>query len=203
MSGRRRQPSSGAASCRPISSSSTCGGGSTSTCRARHKATRTAVLSGIAFGLSGILRDHLPGGGSDLQAPEPPIRSSTTQASKGCAGPSRRKISSESGRRGGGAPPNQLDLSCAGCGKGARCASTLGEIAQVDHAPAAGTGHEILRRRGVDRRGIDGCRVDRLAGRRILLLNASAKAGTCFRAINPAPSSASVAGSDCRLRLQR
>src|SRR6266545_4446257 len=46
MSGRRRQPSSGATSCRPISSSSTCGGGSTWACIARHKATRTAVLSG-------------------------------------------------------------------------------------------------------------------------------------------------------------
>ena len=34
--------------CRPTSSSNTCGGGSTSTCRARHKATRTAVLSGSA-----------------------------------------------------------------------------------------------------------------------------------------------------------
>src|SRR5690348_16892686 len=47
MSGRCRQPSSGAASCRPIGSSSTCGGESTSRCSARHRATRTAVLSGI------------------------------------------------------------------------------------------------------------------------------------------------------------
>ena len=39
---------------RPISSSSTCGGGSTWTCMARHKATRTAVLSGAAFGFSGM-----------------------------------------------------------------------------------------------------------------------------------------------------
>ncbi len=54
MSGRLRQPSSGAASLRPISSSSTCGGGSTWTCRARHKATRTAVLSGAVFGFSGM-----------------------------------------------------------------------------------------------------------------------------------------------------
>ena len=57
MSGRWRQPSSGATNLRPISSSSTCGGGSTSRCSARHKATRTAVLSGVAFELSGILRD--------------------------------------------------------------------------------------------------------------------------------------------------
>ena len=48
MSGRRRQSGSGAASCRPIRSSSTCGGASTSTCRARHRAVRTAVLSGCA-----------------------------------------------------------------------------------------------------------------------------------------------------------
>ena len=43
MSGRSRQPASGAASRSPTSSSSTCGGGSTSTCIARHSATRTAV----------------------------------------------------------------------------------------------------------------------------------------------------------------
>jgi len=48
MSGRCRQPSSGATSLRPISSSSTCGGESTCTCNARHRATRTAVLSGVA-----------------------------------------------------------------------------------------------------------------------------------------------------------
>jgi hypothetical protein len=46
MSGRWRQPSSGATSLRPISSSSTCGDGSTCTCMARHRAIRTAVLSG-------------------------------------------------------------------------------------------------------------------------------------------------------------
>src|SRR5690349_13921101 len=46
MSARPRQPSSGATSLRPISSSSTCGGGSTCTCIARHKATRSALLSG-------------------------------------------------------------------------------------------------------------------------------------------------------------
>src|SRR5689334_3292133 len=46
MSGRWRQPSSGAANCRPIVSLRTCGGASTSTCSARHSATRTAVLSG-------------------------------------------------------------------------------------------------------------------------------------------------------------
>jgi len=43
MSGRLRQPPSGATSRRSISSSSTCGGGSTETCMARHKATRTEV----------------------------------------------------------------------------------------------------------------------------------------------------------------
>src|SRR5580704_3094934 len=48
ISGRRRQSSSGATSLRPISSSITCGGGSTRTCIARHNATRTAVLSGAA-----------------------------------------------------------------------------------------------------------------------------------------------------------
>src|SRR5580704_18139606 len=48
MSGRLRHPSSGAASFKPTSSSSTCGGESTSACSARHKATRTAVLSGAA-----------------------------------------------------------------------------------------------------------------------------------------------------------
>ncbi len=53
MSGRARQPSSGAASRRPISSSITCGGGSSRTCIARHSATRTAVLSGAAV-LSGV-----------------------------------------------------------------------------------------------------------------------------------------------------
>jgi len=45
---RRRQPSAGASSFKPILSSSTCGGGSTWTCVARDKATRTAVLSGSA-----------------------------------------------------------------------------------------------------------------------------------------------------------
>jgi hypothetical protein len=45
MSGRWRQPSSGATSRRPISSSSTCGGASTRRCMARHNATRTAELS--------------------------------------------------------------------------------------------------------------------------------------------------------------
>src|SRR6185437_1915910 len=48
MSGRLCHPSSGAASFNPISSSNTCGGESTSTCSARHKAVRTAVLSGAA-----------------------------------------------------------------------------------------------------------------------------------------------------------
>ena len=43
MSGRSRQPGSGSASRSPISSSSTCGGASTRTCIARHRATRTAV----------------------------------------------------------------------------------------------------------------------------------------------------------------
>ena len=46
MSGRSRQSSSGAASCSPIVSSNTCGGGSANTCSARHKAVRIAVLSG-------------------------------------------------------------------------------------------------------------------------------------------------------------
>ena len=46
MSGRSRQLASGAASCRPTTSSSTCGAESTSTCIARQSATRTAVLSG-------------------------------------------------------------------------------------------------------------------------------------------------------------
>jgi len=55
MSGRRRQPSSGATSRRPISSSSTCGDGSTWTCRARHKATCPAVLSGAVVCLSRIV----------------------------------------------------------------------------------------------------------------------------------------------------
>ena len=54
MSGRLRHPFSGSASLRPSSSSNTCGGGSTSRCRARHKATRTAVLSGASFGFSGM-----------------------------------------------------------------------------------------------------------------------------------------------------
>src|SRR5579875_942021 len=58
QSRRRRQPSSGAASLRPISSSSTCGGGSTWTCRARHKATRTAVLSGAAVCISFMNLSH-------------------------------------------------------------------------------------------------------------------------------------------------
>src|SRR5258706_8522455 len=53
MSGRLRHASSGAASFKPTSSSSTCGGESTSTCSARHKATRTAVLSGAATCSSG------------------------------------------------------------------------------------------------------------------------------------------------------
>ncbi len=48
MSGRERQSSPGATSRNPISSSSTCGAGSTSTCMARQSATRTAVLSGSA-----------------------------------------------------------------------------------------------------------------------------------------------------------
>ena len=59
MSGRLRHPSSGAASLRPSSSPSTYGGGSTSTCKARHKATRTAVLSGAVLGFSGMA--FLPG----------------------------------------------------------------------------------------------------------------------------------------------
>ena len=46
----------GAASRRPISSSSTCGGASTSTCIARHRAVRTAVLSGVCSRLA-----HLAG----------------------------------------------------------------------------------------------------------------------------------------------
>ena len=46
MSGRSRHPSSGATNCNPTSSSSTWGDASTRTCRARHKAVRTAVLSG-------------------------------------------------------------------------------------------------------------------------------------------------------------
>ena len=40
---------SGAANFTPISSSDTCGGASTSTCKARHNATRTAVLSGATI----------------------------------------------------------------------------------------------------------------------------------------------------------
>src|SRR5205085_11035568 len=48
MSGRSRHPSSGAASFRPTSSTNTCGGGSATRCSARHKAVRTAVLSGAA-----------------------------------------------------------------------------------------------------------------------------------------------------------
>src|SRR6185437_6317673 len=52
MSPRLRHPSSGASSCRPIRSSNTRGRASTSACRARHKATRAAVLSGAACCLS-------------------------------------------------------------------------------------------------------------------------------------------------------
>src|SRR5262245_58025265 len=48
ISGRERQSSAGATRRSPTSSSSTCGGGSTRTCMARHSATRTAVLSGSA-----------------------------------------------------------------------------------------------------------------------------------------------------------
>ena len=44
MSGRARQSSPGAASCRPMRSSSTCGGASSSTCSARQRATRSAVV---------------------------------------------------------------------------------------------------------------------------------------------------------------
>ncbi len=50
MSGRSRHPSSGATNCNPTSSSSTWGDASTRTCRARHKAVRTAVLSGPGSG---------------------------------------------------------------------------------------------------------------------------------------------------------
>jgi hypothetical protein len=59
MSGRLRHPSSGATSFKPTSSSNTCGGESTSTCSARHKATRTAVLSGAPVCLSCIMLAHL------------------------------------------------------------------------------------------------------------------------------------------------
>ena len=48
MSPRSRHPSSGAAMARPISSSSRCGGASSSTCSARHSAVRTALLSGAS-----------------------------------------------------------------------------------------------------------------------------------------------------------
>jgi hypothetical protein len=48
MSGRRCHPSSGATRLKPTSSTNTCGGASTCTCIARHKATRTAVFSGSA-----------------------------------------------------------------------------------------------------------------------------------------------------------
>lgn len=53
MSGRFCQPSSGAISCRSTSSRRTCGGASTWTCSARHKATRTAVLSGLGVDMIG------------------------------------------------------------------------------------------------------------------------------------------------------
>src|SRR6185437_2534638 len=75
MSGRSRQPGSGDASARPKSSAMTCGGGSTSICNARHRATRTAVGSGAAMFLSamerglnrklpavGVGKQHLQGG---------------------------------------------------------------------------------------------------------------------------------------------
>ncbi len=52
MSGLSRQPSGGSASRSPISSSSTYGGASTSTCMARQSATRTAVLSGSVISAS-------------------------------------------------------------------------------------------------------------------------------------------------------
>jgi hypothetical protein len=48
MSGRLRHSLFGATSIKPTLSSKTCGGESTSTCNARHKATRTAVSSGTA-----------------------------------------------------------------------------------------------------------------------------------------------------------
>lgn len=47
MSGRLRHSPSGAASLNPTVSSNTCGGASASTSKARHKATRTAVSSGL------------------------------------------------------------------------------------------------------------------------------------------------------------
>src|SRR5207245_2289697 len=75
MSGRRRQPSSGAASRRPISSSSTCGGGSTCTCMARHKATRTAVLSAAALRL--FIDDFLLVSRAELQVELPPPAKTT------------------------------------------------------------------------------------------------------------------------------
>lgn len=58
MSGRLCQRSSGAANFSPTSSSSTCGGGSTATCSARHKATRSAVLSGAAICRSSFMNSR-------------------------------------------------------------------------------------------------------------------------------------------------
>jgi hypothetical protein len=48
MSGRSRQPSGGAISASPSSSSKTCGGGSICTCSARQSAVRAAVESGAS-----------------------------------------------------------------------------------------------------------------------------------------------------------
>ncbi len=60
MSGRFRHPFIRAwRACRPRSSSKTCGGGSASTCRARHKATRTAVLSGSMRGRLWLMAGEL------------------------------------------------------------------------------------------------------------------------------------------------
>lgn len=70
MSGRRRQPASGATSWRPISSSSTWGAPSTWTCMVRQRATRTAVPSAAAVCSSAMGRSVLRQG---LETPDAPV----------------------------------------------------------------------------------------------------------------------------------
>src|SRR4051812_29276607 len=76
MSPRSCQPASGAASARPISSSTRCGGASICTCSARQSAVRTALLSGEAStsrraygaGRSGTREPRIQRVSSDAQA---------------------------------------------------------------------------------------------------------------------------------------
>jgi hypothetical protein len=74
MSPRRRQAPSGAKSLRPISSTSTCGGGSISTCSARHKAPRAAVLSGATSCLSLMIASSPLRFGRGLKPPDASVR---------------------------------------------------------------------------------------------------------------------------------